>query len=224
MAQGQGDERSSLQRQARALGDPTRYRIFCYVAQSREPVRIAAMTAHFGVNHNAIRQHLAKLCDAGLLVEEPAVHRVGGRPPLEYRLEPSAAGRWETDGPYQQLTLLLLEMQSTGRSACEVGAAAGRRVPVSAASVGPIDRLEAEMARRGFQPRRKERGSTTEIVLDRCPFAAAAAQDPDVVCELHRGLAEGILEAVGGQVELIRLVRHDPKRAGCRLVTRPDPT
>ena len=51
----------SLQEQARALGDPTRHDIFRYVADSDEPVdvRRPVLTADFGSNHNAIRQHLA---------------------------------------------------------------------------------------------------------------------------------------------------------------------
>jgi DNA-binding transcriptional ArsR family regulator len=62
---------SRLQEQARALGDPTRYAIFRYVADApaASPAGIAELTEHLGLNHNAIRQHLAKLCDAGLVVE-----------------------------------------------------------------------------------------------------------------------------------------------------------
>lgn len=80
-----------LQRQARALGDPTRYRIFRYVAESPEPVGVAAITAHLGLNHNGIRQHLAKLCNADLLIEEFAPPGGPGRPALQYRLAPDAS-------------------------------------------------------------------------------------------------------------------------------------
>ena len=56
---------TTLQEQARALGDPTRHGIFRYVADAQRPVDIAELTDYFGVNHNAIRQHLAKLVSAG---------------------------------------------------------------------------------------------------------------------------------------------------------------
>src|SRR3954453_5315698 len=81
----------ALQRQARALGDPSRYRIFRYVAEALEPVGVAAITAHVGLNHNGTRQHLAKLCDAGLLIEEFAAPGGPGRPALQYRLAPEAS-------------------------------------------------------------------------------------------------------------------------------------
>ena len=52
---------ATLQEQARALGDPTRHQIFRYIASAGRPVDVAELTAHLGLNHNAIRQHLAKL-------------------------------------------------------------------------------------------------------------------------------------------------------------------
>jgi len=72
---------TALQRQARALGDPTRHQIFRYVADAGEPTGVAELTAHFGLNHNAIRQHVAKLVTAGLVREEraPAVLLSGGQ-------------------------------------------------------------------------------------------------------------------------------------------------
>jgi predicted ArsR family transcriptional regulator len=85
------DRHRVLQRQARALGDPSRYRIFRYVAEALQPVGVAAITAHVGLNHNGTRQHLAKLCDAGLLIEEFAAPVGPGRPALQYRLAPEAS-------------------------------------------------------------------------------------------------------------------------------------
>jgi DNA-binding transcriptional ArsR family regulator len=43
------------QAEARALGDPTRYRIFRYIADARRPVGVAELTDLLGLNHNAVR-------------------------------------------------------------------------------------------------------------------------------------------------------------------------
>ena len=59
-----------IQREARALGDPTRYRLFRYIADAPRPVGVAELTGYAGLNHNAVRQHLAVLKDAGLVTEE----------------------------------------------------------------------------------------------------------------------------------------------------------
>ena len=55
---------------------------------------MAELTEHFGLNHNAIRQHLAKLVDADLVVEDKAPSTGRGRPRLSYRVDPAptAAG------------------------------------------------------------------------------------------------------------------------------------
>ncbi len=59
--------------------------------------------------------------------------------------------------------------------------------------------------------------SSIDLILDRCPFQAAAAATPDVVCELHRGFIEGIADAAGATIGVVDLIASDPRRAGCRL-------
>ena len=216
------DETQRLQqRQARALGDRTRSAIFWHVVESGRAVRVADLVQHFRLNHQGVRQHLAKLVDAGLLVEEVAEPAGSGRPPLQYRLAPEAVTPWVGPSPYAELSVLLLRMVATGRSAREVGAEAGRSVkPSLETHADPLDALEAEMARRGFQPQRVAESSSLDIVLQRCAFEVAADADPDVVCELHLGLSEGITEVLGGGLEVTDLVAHDPTQAGCRLKLR----
>ena len=66
--------------QARALGDPDARRDLPLRRRSIRPGRCRELTDHFGLNHNTIRQHLAKLRDAGLVVEELADAVRSGRP------------------------------------------------------------------------------------------------------------------------------------------------
>jgi DNA-binding transcriptional ArsR family regulator len=105
---------TALQQQARALGDPTRHAIFRYLVDAGRAVDVAELTAHFGLNHNAIRQHLAKLVDAGLAVEETVRRRGPGRPRLAYRPHPATDSRWGVAGPYERLSLLLCVIVRTG--------------------------------------------------------------------------------------------------------------
>ncbi len=222
--QGRPQQRDLVQRQARALGDPTRYEIFRYVAAASGPVRVSTLTEHLGFNHNVIRQHLAKLTEAGLLVEALARSATTGRPPLEYRVALSAMASWGAPGPYELLAVLLLDVARGTHTPVEAGADAGRRLaPEYLPDADPLDVLQAEMARRGFEPRRETHGPLTELVLERCPFQAAATADPEVVCAVHRGLAEGILEGMHADTEVRDLVAFDPARAGCRLRVEPRP-
>jgi len=218
------DRDRDVQRQAKALGDPTRHAIFRAVADAPGPVDVAALTARFELNHNAIRQHLAKLCAAGLVIEEVGPSTGRGRPRLQYRPALVTNSDWGIPSPYEHLSVMLVEALRSGRSPREVGAEAGRQLAATLPGTqDPVDSLEIIAARRGFEPRRLERREAVELVLDRCPFQVTATIAPDVVCQLHLGLAEGIAEATGGAVEVTELVARDPRRAGCRLKLRRAP-
>jgi predicted ArsR family transcriptional regulator len=222
-SEGRPQLRELVQRQARALGDPTRYEIFRYVADATSPVRIATLAAHLRFNPNAIRQHLAKLTEAGLVVEEVGTPATTGRPPLQYRVAPTAQGTWGSPGPYELLALLLLEVAET-KDPRAAGAQAGRQVVSKYPSgTDAVDVLEGEMAGRGFEPRREVNGDLIELVLQRCPFEAAARAAPDVVCQIHLGLAEGVLAATDAGLRVRDLVTHDPHQGGCRLQLEPVP-
>lgn len=212
-----------VQREARALGDPTRHRLFRYIVDAPGPVGVAELTEYVRLNHNAVRQHLAVLKKAGLVIEEVEDRDRPGRPRLLYRMHPEAAGTWGTPGAYAWLAGLLSDAIRRKQDPRQVGRQDGhRRADELAGTGGQLDLLEEEIARRGFRPTRVERGRRVDFVLGRCPFADVAGSDPETVCQLHLGLAEGLAEGLGG-LEVERLVAKDPRRAGCRLVVRRTP-
>jgi predicted ArsR family transcriptional regulator len=214
---------SNLQLQARALGDPTRHDIFRYLAEAGRPVDVPELTAHFGFNHNAIRQHLAKLMDAALVVEQKAPSGGRGRRRILYSPHPAADSRWGVLGPYERLSLLLVEIVRSGDTPIEVGrrAARGRARHVVAGETR-IDELVDQMTRLGFEPVVKQRGKQIQVVLQTCPFSTTALADPDTVCALHLGVAQGIAEDAEGLV-IDELVAKDPRKANCRLVCHVEP-
>lgn len=206
-----------LQLQARALGDPTRHKIFRYVVDAGRRVDVAELTTRFGLNHNAIRQHLNKLTDAELLTEEAVASGRPGRPKLCYTLASTADSRWDVTGPYERLALLLTEVIRTGDSPVEVGRRAGRRRQLGTAfNDDPVGGLVDQMARYGFEPTVNDRDGAVSIVLQACPYVSTAIADPDTVCGLHLGIAYGVSEMLGG-IEVDELRPHDPRRAHCVL-------
>jgi predicted ArsR family transcriptional regulator len=207
---------TGMQEQARALGDPTRHAIFRRIAESRAPVSVRELTDRFELNHNAVRQHLAKLVVAGLVVEERAAPSGPGRPRLLYSVDPAAESRWGVTGPYERLSLLLTEMIRTGETPVEVGRRAGRRSAADHAEADPGAALVRVTANGGFEPTLLQQGADVEVLLHACPFAAAAQADPDIVCALHHGIAIGVAEQVGG-ITIDGLDREDPRRQPCRL-------
>lgn len=164
-----------------------------------------------GVHHTAVRQHLTVLGDAGLVAAVPQRPEGRGRPRIAYRALTDPQ-------PYQHLATALADAVQSGRTAREAGHLHGAKVEPSPA--GPIATLRDETERLGFRPRLRARGQGRhELVLDACPFADVAAVSPAVVCELHLGLAEGVLSR-SGDVEVVELKVADPHRGGCRFTLR----
>ena len=211
---------TTLQQQARALGDPTRHSIFLYLVASPDAVSVAELTEHLGLNHNAIRQHIAKLVEADLVVESKAAPTGPGRPRLLYTVDPVVESRWGVVGPYERLSMLLSEIIRSGDSPVEVGRRAGRSArQATGAPDAALAELEAAMAREGFAPEVRRREDVADVVLHNCPFESTALADPDTVCQLHLGLAEGVSES-SDAVEVEELIAKDPRRADCRLKLR----
>lgn len=212
----------SLQEQARALGHPTRHRIFRYAAEAARAVDVAELTGHVGLNHNAVRQHLAKLVDTGLLLERKEPSGRPGRPRLVYEVDLASAGRWGLSGPYERLSLLLAEVIRTGETPVEVGRRAGRDPALAPTrGAGTTAGVVEAMARQGFEPDVEDHGDEVDVILRSCPFRSTALADPATVCSLHLGIAQGLVEEVPGAA-VSELVARDPRLGRCVLRLRTD--
>lgn len=109
----------------------------------------------------------------------------------------------------------------TGRTPRQVGQDAGHEVAGGSELHGldAVAVIEDQATRLGFEPTRRTRGERDDLVLGHCPFAEVAADDPETICALHLGLAEGVASSLGG-VEVLGMVVNDPHRAGCQLQLR----
>jgi predicted ArsR family transcriptional regulator len=209
---------TTLQEQARALGDPTRHAIFRHIEQARRPVGIAELNEHFPFNHNAIRQHLAKLVAAQLVVETTARGSGRGRPRLVYEVNAALEGQWGTGGPYERLSRLLVEIIRTGLTPEEVGRRAADQFRVTTPSGDVVVDIATAMARQGFEPEICATRRGSDIVLHNCPFGGVALADRQTVCSLHLGIAEGLADDTA--MAVTELVAYDPRKADCRLRIR----
>ena len=198
-----------IQQLARALSDPSRSRIFWHVMASDGPVGVAELTELLGFNHNAIRQHIARLVEARLLVESTEPRDRPGRPRLVYTARDDAIRALGDDSrSYRRVARLLLEVAKSGDDPYEVGKRAaseeGGSLPVDVDAFAVLmHRLTVE----GFEPTHAD----DRIVLNVCPFADVAAEGPSVVCELHRGLIDGYLDAPA------QLIARNPHVASCEI-------
>jgi predicted ArsR family transcriptional regulator len=204
--------------EARALANPTRRRLLRAVIDAGEPVYVADLTGLFGLHHTAIRQHLARLGDAGLVVTTTAPPRGRGRPRLAFRPTVRAAPALRPTGRYRELADMLAEAVRTGEGTRLTGQRIGQRIGSRRRGDDAVTVIVDEADHLGFEPTVHTRSSAdVEVVLGHCPFQEVAAHDPATVCQLHLGLAEGIATSVGG-ISISGIKIRDPYRAGCRLM------
>jgi predicted ArsR family transcriptional regulator len=202
-------QRDSSSRQLeilKALGDETRYAMYEELARSTAALSAQDLAERLGIHANTVRLHLERLREAGL-VDVEAVHRgTVGRPQHLYFLSAGAPGLGFDPPAHALLAGLLAALaEQVGADATDAaatgqvwGAEAGRRTLTRSC----LRALEAELTQLGFEPAVESAGddgdASARIEFLHCPFRELAEAYPELVCNLHRGLCEGVVDAVGG--------------------------
>ncbi|HEV2369476.1 MAG TPA: helix-turn-helix domain-containing protein [Acidimicrobiales bacterium] len=230
----------------KALGDDTRYALYTELVSSRVPLSTSDLARRLGLHANTVRPHLERMREAGLLEVETTSSGSVGRPRHRYAPAPGAPGV-DLDPPaYHQLAALLAELvcepggtteESISEAARAVGRREGTRMAAASPKSGPrtgasrsatsrrarpacVEALRAAMERLGFEPSLEAMGGPgrVEMLFAHCPFRELAEAHPEVVCHLHRGIAEGVVELAGGEVsEFATLADSRPCRAELAL-------
>ena len=210
----------------KALGDNTRYAIYLELARSTTPRATAEVAEALGLHPNTVRPHLERMRDVGLL--QVAVDGRGGvgRPQHRYLLAPDAPSLGLEPPTYPLLAGLLANVAAAcSPPAAEVAAVGrhhGRHAAAARAGAGPADAVStvvAEMGDMGFDPVAEQAGTSTTVAFTNCPYRELAEAFPELVCELHRGMIEGMAETGGAAVaHFATLADREPCRV--ELVSR----
>jgi predicted ArsR family transcriptional regulator len=202
----------------KALGDETRFSMYQELASSTRPLSAHELADRLGIHANTVRLHLERLREAGL-VDVEAVHRgTVGRPQHVYALASGAPSLGFDPPSYTLLAGLLAALAERVGADAEEATAIGRRWGADAgrrARTRSCDKaLVAELQRLGFDPVAERDGDDVSIAFLHCPFRELAEAYPELVCNLHRGICQGVVNAVGGgSVEdFATLYDHDPCR------------
>ena len=200
----------------KALGDNTRYAIYLEIARSPIPLTTTMVADVLDLHPNTVRPHLERMRDVGLLQVETESKGVVGRPQHRYSLSPDAPSLgFEPPAMPLMSRMLLGVATASGASrdeAVEIGRQQGRAAAAAAEAAAVVAELDDEedraavciaalvdeLARVGFDPAVGEDADGVTIAFTRCPFAELAESNPELVCNLHRGLVQGFVEAVGG--------------------------
>lgn len=180
-----------------------RLRVLEYVRE-HSPVRVADAAAALDLHPNTIREHLDAVVGLGLVERSTAGALGRGRPATLYRV--SAADPAVAVRDYAGLaTALAGHLARTSahpeRDARAAGVEWGRELIDDSLQDGDDPRrsvLDA-LDRLGFAPDvdADSADGPHGIALRRCPLLDAARRYPTVVCQVHLGIVEGMLERLG---------------------------
>ena len=195
-----------IERLARALGDPTRRRVFFVVREAGGALSKDEVAEAVGIERRLAGFHLDKLVEQGFLEAEYCRRERGGpgagRPPKLYRLAETEAAVTLPERHYDLLAELLLRaMSEPGASPAEqlerVGFEFGRSLAAEQNAGGSpftptqaIAEVVRLLTRYGFAA---TSDGTASIKACSCPFEEMAFRDPERVCGLDRSIWRGIL-------------------------------
>lgn len=211
---GQGMELEVL----KALGDETRHALYRALAGSKAPRSASELAGALDLHPNTVRLHLERLRVVGL-VDVEAMHRgTVGRPQHRYSLAPGAPGLGFDPPAHVLLAGLLAVLAETtgadGAAARATGRKWGRTVGQRTSDRTCLTAMAQELDRLGFEPASDESATvdgSIRIEFLHCPFRELAEAYPELVCNLHRGICEGVAEAGRGTVsDFSSLYEPDP--------------
>ena len=203
----------------KALGDNTRYAIYLELARSSAPRSTNEVADSLGLHPNTVRPHLERMRDVGLLEVEVDSRGAVGRPQHRYYLSSDAPSLGLEPPTYPLMAGLLANVAAAFSpppdEVAEVARQHGRHAAAVRAQEGVtscVAAVTAELADMGFDPVHERDGNTTTIAFTHCPFRGLAEAFPELVCELHRGMIEGMVDVLGEvTVERFRdLADRDP--------------
>jgi predicted ArsR family transcriptional regulator len=194
----------------KVLADRSRYAIYQEVVRAAKPLSTIEIAEQLHLHPNTVRQHLDKMRDVGLLTVFTDRHGSVGRPQHRWAACPQAPSLGLEPGGLRLLAHLLAELSAEGDPPASAVVGVGRRQgrerllrrasPRAGSWAACVQEVMEELADLGFDPALDSPPDEQQASISflQCPFREVAVLYPDVVCQLHRGITEGILAGTTG--------------------------
>ena len=203
------------------LTQPTRARLFELLSELRRPAHTDELAQVLGLHPNGVRLHLERMRASGL-VTRARPRKAVGRPRDEWAIAPEAQPGGEPPSAYadlgQWLARAIKPSNERLRDVEATGRQVGNELAPDAGSAPASEVIQTTLTALGFQPRcHRKRGDRVAYTLGNCPYRDAVRENQEVVCTLHRGITQGLLDVVEPSARLVEFVPRDPKTAGCLI-------
>lgn len=213
-----------------ALADPTRFSIYQFVANSKDPITVQEVADHFSIHPNVARLHLTKLEDVHLLTAVSDKSGKGGRPSRLYSLSDQVISLQFPPRDYQLLADIaiesLLSLGEAGEAALiKMGHRLGTEMAKRAIAQNSLNLETASLEEKlnhinrlvvaqGLKPDIETLpNGCLRFRVYNCTFSDIAKKFPNSVCKMHNALLAGIFETYLGKIELRE---DDSMLGGCK--------
>ena len=203
----------------RALADPRRAELVAALEEAVEALDAGELGRRVGLHANTVRWHLGILEDARIVGSRPEHRKTPGRPRRVW--ERVHRAEHDHPGEHRALARALVSLVAGRPDAAADAEAAGRAWGGRAArrsgspptaEGGAVAELARVLGEHGFEPL----VDGLDVTMRRCPFADVARESPAVVCGIHRGLVEGMLEEASSTLT-VRDLQVFPRPGVCVL-------
>jgi predicted ArsR family transcriptional regulator len=202
------------------LAQPTRARLFALLGELKRPAPTDELADRMELHANGVRAHLERLRCSGLVTKR-RVRQAVGRPRDEWSIAPDARPGGDPPRGYAALVCWLARTipptQARLRDVEATGRQVGRELAPRESTVPAGEVMQTTLAALGFRPLRHDEPSRVAYRLGNCPFRDAVRENQAVVCTLHRGITQGLLDVLEPTGRLIEFAPRDPDTAGCRI-------
>jgi predicted ArsR family transcriptional regulator len=217
-----------------ALASPIRHQLLERLTASDRPLHLADLAEGLGLHPSTVRGHLALLEDAGFVGRLTDHQGRPGRPPVRYRATRKARSQVLGLLGYRTLADVLTSyLHREADDPTAAGLRAGRMwasaltrsepdAPQSRAA--SLARVAGLLDGVGFPTEVRGEGSRCVLLQPHCPFADAVDDHGAVVCSVHLGLVDGLLEAMGSSMVTSGLVGLLPSRTCAVRLRRRAPS
>ena len=160
-----------------------------HLIQSRSERTIGELCEATGLHQNTVREHLQRLIEGGYVIATIEHRTTRGRPRTLYSAATGAPG---ASSPVAR---------DKAKAAARRGDLMRRMLPgaasdLSDAALYQLDALVEHLEESGFEPVVDDVRLTVD--LSPCPHAAGRPEDRPMLCQVHLGLMQGVLNEAAG--------------------------
>lgn len=202
------------------LAQPTRARLFAQLLELRRAATTEELADELDLHVNGVRRQLQLMEEGGLLKHSRSAHG-RGRPRDEWSISATASPTGAPPEGYGDLARWLVRSMASGPKGLRQIEKTGREIGRELAPQ-KTDDLAASLAQifsaLGFQPAiQVEAEGHLSCTLGNCPYRDSVRESSDIICTLHKGITQGLLDGLDPTARLQRFEPRDPDRAGCQV-------